>query len=117
MQTPVRTSKGFFISLFISLFFVSQNYRELDRGTAYFHDQALKLWDDSTHGGKTISRQEWVEKVLWAAALYRLLNRVDTFLVSVAGDDLSKKCGSLIAVSNVELILSLTCIRNLRASL
>ena len=50
-------------------------YRELDRGTAYFHAHILKLRE----GKKEWTDLEWLEQVLWAALVYRPLNKIETF--------------------------------------
>ena len=50
-------------------------YRELDRGTAFFHAHVLKLREAK----KEWSDQEWLETVLWATYVYRQVNRVETF--------------------------------------
>jgi len=50
-------------------------YRELDRGTAFFHAYVVHMYQTE----RPKSRQKWVSLVLWAAYLYRLVNRCETF--------------------------------------
>jgi hypothetical protein len=50
-------------------------YRELDRGTCFFHSQMLLLWEND----KSTCFEKWAEKVLWASYCYRLVNRIESF--------------------------------------
>lgn len=56
-----------------------QNYRELDRGTAYFHAHAVNLFEKYSRNG-VIDEKFWLEKILWGSICYRLVNKVETFL-------------------------------------
>lgn len=47
-------------------------YRELDRGTAYFRAHVLAL-------ERSYSRAKWMEFVVWASYVYRLVNRLESF--------------------------------------
>ena len=58
-------------------FYFCNVYRELDRGTSYFHSQILNRWDKF---GPNISQAKWIEIVLWASYCYRLVNRVESFM-------------------------------------
>lgn len=52
------------------------NYRELDRGTQYFHAHVLKLrrkFPNST-------RSQWIRLVLFASYTYRQVNRIASFI-------------------------------------
>jgi hypothetical protein len=51
-------------------------YRELDRGTAYFRQQIHR---------KNAARK--LESVLWLSAVYRLLNKIETFEGKLAGGE------------------------------
>jgi hypothetical protein len=53
-------------------------YRELDRGTTFFHSQILKLWH-KFRSGKNQSRKDWFVHVLWASYCYRLVNKIESF--------------------------------------
>jgi alpha-glutamyl/putrescinyl thymine pyrophosphorylase clade 1 len=58
------------------------NYRELDRGTAYLKSQILKLKDDLDDLPTTkplLSRIDWTEQVLYMAYVYRLCNQLTSF--------------------------------------
>lgn len=57
------------------------NYRELDRGTAYFRSEILKLKDDLEKENTlpTMSQADWTEQVLTMAYYYRLSNRLESF--------------------------------------
>lgn len=57
-----------------------QNYRELDRGTCYFRSQILDLWDKYQ---PVMHQNAWIEKVLWASVCYRIVNKIETFVVSI----------------------------------
>lgn len=50
-------------------------YRELDRGTTFFHAHIMDLWD--TH--KYTDQRAWTQKVLWTTYVYRQVNRVSSF--------------------------------------
>ncbi|KAL7557719.1 hypothetical protein ACA910_018512 [Epithemia clementina (nom. ined.)] len=50
-------------------------YRELDRGTGFFHAHVVKLRESK----KEWTDQDWLETVLWATYVYRLVNRLETF--------------------------------------
>jgi alpha-glutamyl/putrescinyl thymine pyrophosphorylase clade 1 len=50
-------------------------FRELDRGTAFFHSVVVSLEFRSG-----ITREQWLEEVLWLAYVYRLVNKVESFL-------------------------------------
>lgn len=52
------------------------NYRELDRGTAFFRAHVLELKDDNPG----VTRREFLRRVLFDSYLYRLCNRIETFL-------------------------------------
>mmetsp|Transcript_17451 Transcript_17451/g.40611 ORF Transcript_17451/g.40611 Transcript_17451/m.40611 type:complete len:841 (+) Transcript_17451:85-2607(+) len=56
-------------------------YRELDRGTAYFHSHVLNMRYASSEKGEDSSWDEklWLETVLWASYVYRQVNRIETF--------------------------------------
>jgi hypothetical protein len=54
------------------------NYRELDRGTRYFHSHILARHDQAILQSN-MDRLGWVKIVLWDAYVYRLVNRVDSF--------------------------------------
>lgn len=74
-------------------------FRELDRGTAFFHHLILDVYDSWTGtGGDAVNymseraknwlngdqqnektQKEWVAIVLWSAYLYRQVNRLETF--------------------------------------
>jgi hypothetical protein len=56
-------------------YFFCNNYRELDRGTTYFHAQMLEKFESV----KPETQLEWIETVLWASYCYRLSNRSDSF--------------------------------------
>jgi hypothetical protein len=56
-----------------------QNYRELDRGTAYFHAHAVTLFEKYSRNG-VIDQTVWLEKILWASTCYRLVNKIETFI-------------------------------------
>jgi hypothetical protein len=56
-------------------YFFCNNYRELDRGTSYFHSQMLEKFESV----KPQTQLEWIETVLWASYCYRLSNRSDSF--------------------------------------
>ena len=61
-------------------------YRELDRGTAFFRAHVLDLYfgKGSVKDAEklpSMADTEWLTKVLWAAYVYRQVNRVDTFQV------------------------------------
>ena len=58
-----------------SQFFFCNVYRELDRGTAYFHSKVLDMYASK----ETWDDEEWLSKVLWASYVYRQVNRVETF--------------------------------------
>ena len=51
-------------------------YRELDRGTAFFHSHVLDLKDQHPNA----SREEWLTMILWASYVYRKVNRIETFM-------------------------------------
>ena len=51
-------------------------YRELDRGTAYFHSHVLDLKDQNPNA----SRGDWLTLILWASYVYRKVNRIETFM-------------------------------------
>mmetsp|Transcript_38355 Transcript_38355/g.89180 ORF Transcript_38355/g.89180 Transcript_38355/m.89180 type:complete len:226 (-) Transcript_38355:736-1413(-) len=58
-------------------------YRELDRGTQYFHAQVNIIRREWRTGMSDIKKEddgELLRKVLWASVVYRMINRVDTFL-------------------------------------
>jgi len=52
-------------------------YRELDRGTAFFHSHILDLQESRTDWGD--DGVEWLVAVLWASYTYRLVNRMESF--------------------------------------
>lgn len=52
-------------------------YRELDRGTAYFHAQMVCCWDAQRDAW---TAQSWLETVLWASYVYRQVNRLESFV-------------------------------------
>lgn len=52
------------------------NYRELDRGTQYFHLHIIKLFNKY----KNISYYSWMRKVLFASYVYRQSNRIQSFI-------------------------------------
>jgi alpha-glutamyl/putrescinyl thymine pyrophosphorylase clade 1 len=64
------------------------NYRELDRGTQFFHAQMLLRWDAFWNKKKSkvddmlppFLLVEWIAEVLWAAYVYRLCNKLESFL-------------------------------------
>jgi hypothetical protein len=56
-------------------YFFCNNYRELDRGTSYFHSQMLEKFESV----KPKTQLEWIETGLWASYCYRLSNRSDSF--------------------------------------
>jgi hypothetical protein len=68
------------------------NYRELDRGTQFFHSQMLLRWDAFWNKKKNKVDNmsppsllvEWIAEVLWAAYVYRLCNKLESFLPPVA---------------------------------
>ena len=77
-------------------FHFCNNYRECDRGTAYFRSQILHLHEDLTRRvetGKTntdtnashvaatatLSRKNWMEQVLFMSYVYRMCNRIESF--------------------------------------
>lgn len=53
------------------------NYRELDRGTQFFHAHVLDLRDSM---GPNVSKLDWLTAVLWASYVYRQVNKVESFL-------------------------------------
>ena len=55
--------------------FFCNNYRELDRGTSFFHAYIRQLNESRKHWAK----RDWIEAVLWASYCYRQVNRVETF--------------------------------------
>jgi hypothetical protein len=65
--------------------FFCNNYRQLDRGTAYFHSQILDRWSrwstsSSRRQSSTMTtRADWFQQVLWASYCYRLVNKVESF--------------------------------------
>jgi hypothetical protein len=59
-------------------YFFCNNYRELDRGTCYFREHILKLWDMHQKNGH-VEDLKWIELVFWASLCYRLVNRIGTF--------------------------------------
>jgi alpha-glutamyl/putrescinyl thymine pyrophosphorylase clade 1 len=83
-------------------FHFCNNYRELDRGTAYFRSQILDLYDDlkvtttktqkrrgdassstttatTTATASTVTRRQWIEQVLAMSYVYRMVNRIESF--------------------------------------
>jgi hypothetical protein len=60
-------------------YFFCNNYRELDRGTSYFHSQMLEKFESSSVNCNTTTQLEWIETVLWSSYCYRLSNRSDSF--------------------------------------
>jgi len=74
------TSDGYYYteSWAMQMFFFCNNYRELDRGTCYFREHILNLWDMHQKDGH-VDDQTWMELVLWATICYRLINRISTF--------------------------------------
>jgi hypothetical protein len=73
---------------FFQYFSLCNVYRELDRGTAYFHEQILRLLEERP----TWTRSEWIKEVLWRSFVYRQVNRVETF----------KKLGGLPALCDLD---------------
>ena len=97
------------VTIFQKYFFCN-NYRQLDRGTTFFHLQILQLWDEfkaqnstksinqtyntnnnSLHPSppskfKTHTWSRWFIQVLWASYCYRLVNKVESFGGGGAGD-------------------------------
>ena len=81
------------------IFHFCNNYRECDRGTAYFRAQVLHLHkdltrqhvettakkkNDDTDTGNvavtaTFSRKTWMEQVLFMSYVYRMCNRIESF--------------------------------------
>ena len=57
-------------------FWFCNNYRELDRGTAFFHAHVLDL---RASRKKKWTRQEWLTEILWASYAYRCVNRIESF--------------------------------------
>ena len=55
-------------------------YRELDRGTIYFKRQMMKTSLKGLEINKETISENLVEEILFKSILYRLLNRVETFL-------------------------------------
>ena len=51
------------------------NYRELDRGTAYFHAHVMELRNSRDEW----TREDWLLEVLWASYSYRCVNRIESF--------------------------------------
>ena len=60
-------------------------YRELDRGTTFFHSQILDQWKAFVEKyPKDEERQthlvEWIRIVLWSSFVYRQVNKVESFM-------------------------------------
>ena len=58
------------------------NYRQVDRGTTFFHAHVVELWHTQYRHSTSSSSQraDFVRRVLFDAYLYRQVNRVETFL-------------------------------------
>lgn len=59
-------------------YFFCNNYRELDRGTTFFHRHVLDLWSRFSSKGEK-NRKDWLVQVLWASFCYRLVNKIESF--------------------------------------
>jgi alpha-glutamyl/putrescinyl thymine pyrophosphorylase clade 1 len=57
-------------------------YRELDRGTQFFHEHIVVQWQKqiTTTECHQLTRQQWIRKVLFASYIYRQVNRLDSFV-------------------------------------
>jgi hypothetical protein len=60
-------------------FFFCNVFRELDRGTAYFHSAVVALARaDPRFRTRSVRRREWLGAVAWRSYVYRLVNRIET---------------------------------------
>ena len=53
-------------------------YRELDRGTAFFHAHVVEFWQTWPTSKGNNNQREWTRHVLWWAYFYRMVNRLAT---------------------------------------
>lgn len=60
-------------------YFFCNNYRQLDRGTAFFKAQILLNWEEFKATDPDGAWEDWFVCVLWSSYCYRLANRIESF--------------------------------------